>query len=337
MRTAKLTAPEKIELFDEPMIRDPKAGEALVKVKAVGICGTDLHIFKGERSDVALPRVMGHELSGIVEKVGEGVTNIKEGDCVVFDPVVACGTCKVCRKGHENVCADVKCFGVQMDGGFQDYIVVAAKKLYPYPDRIPFEEAALAEPFSVAANILTRVAATAEDRIVVIGAGTIGQAILQAAKGMGASVLIADVEDQKLAIAKSFGADVTVNSKAQDLAEQVEAFAPGGADVLIDAVGIAPLTEQTIDLAAPTARIAVIGFDGKTMQLPPVKVTKKELTLVGSRMNNGMFPKVVEWLKEGCLQTAGMVTKVYPVEEIQQAFTDTLADAASTVKTVITF
>ena len=337
MRAAKLTAPETIEIFDEPMVRDPKAGEARVKVKAVGICGTDLHIFKGERSDVALPRVMGHELSGIVDQVGEGVTNIKAGDCVVFDPVVSCGVCPVCKSGHANVCADVKCFGVQMDGGFQDYIVVDAEKLYPYPDTIPFEEAALAEPFSVAANILTRTAAAKEDRIVILGAGTIGQAILQAAKGIGASVLISDVEDQKLAIAKRFGADVTVNSKHQDLTAQVAAFAPGGADVLIDAVGIAPLTEQTIGLAAPTARIAVIGFDGRPMQVPPVVITKKELTLVGSRMNNGMFPKVVEWLKEGCLQTAGMVTKIYPAEEIQQAFADTLADAASTVKTVIRF
>ena len=97
MRAAKLTAPETIELFDEPMIREPEAGEARVRVKAVGICGTDLHIFKGERSDVALPRVMGHELSGIVESVGSGVTHIKEGDHVVFDPVVSCGICKVCR------------------------------------------------------------------------------------------------------------------------------------------------------------------------------------------------------------------------------------------------
>ena len=337
MRAAKLTAPETIELFDEPMIREPEAGEARVRVKAVGICGTDLHIFKGERSDVALPRVMGHELSGIVESVGSGVTHIKEGDHVVFGPVVSCGICKVCRSGHANVCADVKCFGVQMDGGFQDYIVVEAAKLYRIPEEIPFEEAALAEPFSVAANILTRTAATKEDRIVILGAGTIGLAILQAAKGMGASVLISDVEDTKLAIAKKFGADVTVNSKTEDLAGKAEEFAPGGADVLIDSVGIAPLTEQTVNLAAPTARVAVIGFDGKPMQLQPVVITKKELTLVGSRMNNGMFPKVVEWLESGCLDTAGMVTKSYPAEEIQQAFTDTLSDAASTVKTVIRF
>ena len=337
MRVAKLTAPKQIEIFDEPFNAAPGPEQAVVRVKAVGICGTDLHIFRGERADVALPRVMGHELSGIVEQVGDKVTHLKPGDCVVFDPVVSCGTCKICQRGHENVCADVKCFGVQMDGGFQDRIVVDAKKLYQYPENIPFIEAALAEPFSVAANILSRTQATAEDNIVILGAGTIGLAILQAAKGIGARVMISDIEDKKLEIAKAFGADCVVNSKLLNLAEAVDTFSPGGADVLIDAVGVAPLTEQTIDLAAPTARIAVIGFDGNAMKIPPVKITKKELTLVGSRMNCNQFPKIVEWLEKGCLNTAGMVSRVYPVEKIQQAFEDTLANSDSVVKTIIEF
>ena len=337
MRRAKLVGKQTIEICEEDFQEALKADEVVIQVKAVGICGTDIHIFNGERKDVEYPRVMGHELSGIVVEAGADVLNVKAGDHVILDPVMACGTCRTCERGHENVCGSVKCFGVQMDGGFQDYIVVEAAKLYRIPEEIPFEEAALAEPFSVAATILTRTAAAKEDRLVILGAGTIGLAILQAAKGMGASVLISDVEDTKLAIAKKFGADVTVNSKTEDLAGKAEEFAPGGADVLIDAVGIAPLTEQTVNLAAPTARVAVIGFDGKPMQLQPVVITKKELTLVGSRMNNGMFPKVVEWLESGCLDTAGMVTKSYPAEEIQQAFTDTLSDAASTVKTVIRF
>ena len=115
------------------------------------------------------------------------------------------------------------------------------------------------------------------------------------------------------------------------------AFAEGGADILIDAVGIAPLTEQTIDLAAPGARIAVIGFDEHAMQIPPVKLTKKELTLVGSRMNNGMFPKVIEWMENNCLDLSGMVSGIYPVEDIQRAFSETLESSDSNVKTIITF
>lgn len=335
MKAAKLTSPNQIEIFDEPFRQTPGPEQVVVQVKAVGICGTDLHIFRGERNDVALPRVMGHELSGIVIQPGEKVSHLKKGDYVVFDPVVSCGTCKTCRSGHENVCADVKCFGVQMDGGFQEYIVVDAKNLYKFSKNISFQEAALAEPFSVAANILSRTQAEEKDNIVIIGAGTIGLAILQAAKALGAKVLVSDIEDKKLEIAKKFGADLVVNSKTKNLAAEVDSFSPGGADIVIDAVGIAPLTEQSIDLAAPTARIAVIGFDGAAMKIPPVKITKKELTLVGSRMNCHQFSKVVEWLENGSLNPSGMISRVYPLEKIQQAFEDTLANGDNIVKTII--
>ena len=154
MRAAKLISPGKIRVVDEIPVPAPRQGEAVVKVKAVGICGTDLHIFKEGRADVELPRVMGHELSGVVTALGEGTDNLAVGDRVVLDPVMACGSCRICRAGHGNVCADVKCFGVQMDGGFQDEIVVPSANLYRYPESYSFVQAALAEPFSVAANIL---------------------------------------------------------------------------------------------------------------------------------------------------------------------------------------
>ena len=280
---------------------------------------------------------MGHELSGIVSAVGAEVTRVTPGDHVVFDPVVSCGVCKTCRSGHQNVCADVKCFGVQMDGGFQDYIVTEEEKLYKISDSIPFEDAALAEPFSIAANILDRCQAQAGETMIIIGSGTIGLAVLQAAKGMGLKVLVSDVEDKKLAYAKKFGADFTVNSKTQNLGEEIEKAFPGGADIILDAVGIAPLTSQAIDFAAPLGRIVVIGFDAKAAQIPPVKITKRELTLVGSRMNCGKFPTVVSWMEAGKLHMDWMVSRKYPVEEIQKAFEETLADSSDTIKTIITF
>lgn len=337
MRVSKLVAPNQIEVFEEPFNQVPESHQVVVRVKAVGICGTDLHVFRGERADVALPRVMGHELSGVVEQVGADVVRLKPGDHVVFDPVVSCGTCKTCLSGHQNVCGDVRCFGVQMDGGFQDYITVDENRLYQYPTGISFEQAALAEPFSIAANILSRSHACAEDSIVIIGAGTIGLAILQAAKGLGCRVLVSDVQEKKLDFAQKFGADRIVNSKSQNLYEQVEIFSPGGADIIIDAVGIAPLTELAIDLAAPEARVVVIGFDGTPAKIPPVKITKKELTLIGSRMNCNQFPKVIEWMEKGSIHTDLMVSRTYPVEQIQQAFEDTLKNGDSIIKTIITF
>lgn len=126
MKSAKLIEAGKIVLCEEEKPEIQAATDVLVEVKAVGICGTDLHVFRGERKDVEFPRVMGHELSGIVRETGSGVSRVKAGDRVVLDPVFACGTCKTCQKGHPNVCADVKCYGVQMDGGFQEYIVTGA-------------------------------------------------------------------------------------------------------------------------------------------------------------------------------------------------------------------
>ena len=337
MKSAKLTSIKNIEIVEESVPQIKSAKDVLVEVKAVGICGTDLHIFAHGRADVSFPRVMGHELSGLVKEVGSDVTSVKVGDRVVLDPVFACDNCRICNSGHQNVCGDVKCYGVQMDGGYQDYIVVEDKHLYAFDPKISFEQAALAEPFSIGANIMMKTATTADDTVVVIGSGTIGLCIVAVAKGIGAKVLVADVVDTKLEKAKTIGADVVVNSTNENLAEAVEKFSPGGATVVVDAVGVSALTQQSIDLACPTARVAFIGFDSKPVEIAPIVVTKKELTIVGSRMNCHQFPKVMKWLDEGKINADLMISRVYPVTEIQKAFEETLANGKDIVKTLIAF
>jgi len=336
MRAAKLTAPGRIEVQEVPFIPNPGKGEVVVQVKAVGICGTDLHIFQGHRADVVLPRIMGHELSGFVTHTGEGVTEFAPGDRVILDPVFACWDCPACKAGHTNVCAKVACFGVQMEGGFQDYITVPAHRLFQFPATVSMEQAALAEPFSIAANITARIGMHATERAVVIGAGTIGLVLVQTLVGAGVDVLISDVVDSKLEVAKSFGAKHIVNSKKENLAAAVDAFSPGGAEIVIDAVGITPLTQQSLEYAAPAARVTIIGFDDKPLSIPPVQVTKKELMLIGSRMNNGRFPTVVGWLEAGSIDPQPMITGVYPLERIQEAFDYILAHAEQCIKTLIT-
>lgn len=336
MKAAKLISPGKIQVVEELPVRTPRKGEAVVQVKAVGICGTDLHIFKEGRADVELPRVMGHELSGVVTALGDGVGHISAGDRVVLDPVMSCGVCRTCRAGHGNVCADVKCFGVQMDGGFQENIVVPAASLYRFPDRYSFVQAALAEPFSVAANILNRVSVKNHDFVVIMGAGTIGLSLVQGAKAAGAKVLISDIEEIKLKKAREIGADYTIHSQKENLKDAVKKYTETGADVVIDAVGTVRLTEQSLELAAPCGRIAVISFDARPAQIPAAAITKKELSLVGSRMNAHRFPDVIRWMEEGALNLDAMVSRIYPAEEIQKAFEETLADSG-TIKTIITF
>ncbi len=337
MRAAKLDNIGHISVEEVPFDKTPEAGQAVIQIKAVGICGTDLHIFEQGRSDVQLPRIMGHELSGVVTAVGKMVSNIKPGDRVVMDPVISCGTCRTCKSGHTNVCEQVQCLGVQTDGGFCDYLLAEADKLYVFPDHISFEQAAMAEPFSVAVNIILRTQIQPKDRVVVIGAGTIGLCLIQALKGLNIQVLAADIEEQKLKIARSFGADKVVNTGKADLKEAVESFYPGGADVVIDAVGASSLTRLAVQLAAPCGRIGVIAFDDKSMELPPVEITKKELTLVGSRMNRNCFPKVLEWMTEEIIHPEKMITAIYPVEKIQEAFENLERKTGKDIKTIIRF
>ena len=337
MRIATLTELGKIELSEGEIPELQTSTDVQVKIKAVGVCGTDLHMFREARADVQLPRIMGHELSGVVTKTGKDVKRLKAGDRVVLDPVFACGTCPTCLKGYPNVCSHVCCYGVQMDGGFKDYIVVDEKHLYTFSNTIPYEEAALAEPFSIASNILDRAKATDKDKILIVGAGTIGLSVLQVARGIGAEVMVADIVTEKLEKARSMGAAHVVNTKEQSLSDEVRKAYGDGADVVVDAVGVTPLFQSAVDQAAPRGRIVCIGFDGRPAEIPPVRITKSELTIVGSRMNCRRFPIVMDWLEKGKIDAKPMISRVYPVEEIQKAFEETIADSTGSVKTIITF
>lgn len=337
MKRAVMTAPRTLAVEEAPIPELVKENDVLVKICYVGICGTDIHIFRGERDDVKLPRVMGHELSGIVEETGKSVIGLKKGDHVILDPVIACDHCNTCKSGHPNVCPDVKCYGVQMDGAFQDYIVVEDRRLYKIPEEYPMDAAALAEPFSIAANILKKARARGGESMVIIGAGTIGLAVLQAAKGMGLKVLISDVAERKLEYAREFGADFVVNSTTEDLSKAVKKAFPDGADITLDAVGIHSLTSRSVEFAAAEGRIIVIGFDGASLHLPEVVITKKELSLIGSRMNCGRFPDVIKWMEDGAVEMGRMITAKYNAEDIQQAFEDILRNGKENIKTLISF
>ncbi len=334
MKAAKLIKPGVIVISEEEMPKIRSSRDVLVKVCAVGICGTDIHIFEKGRDDVVLPRIPGHELAGEVIATGSNVKRIRPGDHVVFDPVFSCGICKTCKRGLSNVCRDVKCYGVQMDGGFREYIVVEEEHLYAFSPEIPWKQAALAEPFSIGANIVARAGVSPEDHVVIIGSGTIGICAAQAAKWAGAKVLISDVEDSKLFAAMKAGVDAAVNSRKKSLEEAVERFSPDGADVVIDAVGTAALVECAVRLTAPGARVVVIGFDSEPARIPPVAATKKELTIIGSRMNCHRFPAVVGWLEAGRIRDDIMITAEYEFKDIQRAFEEA-AKNRNNIKTMI--
>ncbi len=337
MRSAKLTAPRRIEIVEEP-VPVPSEGEVLIRIRAAGICGSDLHIYQGERPDVALPRVMGHELVGEVRATGPGADRFREGDRVAVDPVVSCGSCPSCRRGLFNLCGTVRCLGVQVEGGFQDCFVAPEEKVHALPEGLPWERLALVEPYSIAAEVLARSEVRPGDRVLVIGSGTIGLCILQGMRIAGAEVLVTDLVESRLEAARRLGAARAVNGRTEDLAAALREFTDGfGVDVVVEAVGHPRLLEESLTHAAPGGRIVVLGFHGEPARIPEVSLVRKELKIAGSRMSCGRFPQVIDWFREGRVDPEALISAVYPFDRIGDAFRDILAAPERFLKVVLTF
>jgi L-gulonate 5-dehydrogenase len=334
MRSAKLTEPKKITVYNgEP---EPKAGagEVLVRVKAVGICGTDIHVWHGERPDVALPRVMGHEFSGVVE-ADSG--KFKKGEKVVVDPVVSCGTCVSCKRGYPNLCSTVKCLGVQVDGAFCDLVAVPEEKVYRFPDSLSFVQASMIEPYSIASEVMFRGGPVEGEKALVFGAGPIGLGITEGLRLKGLSVMVTDFVDSRLAKAKELGADAAVNGRTGDLAQAVKSFTGDfGLDFTVDAVGSPRIMESAIDMAAPGGRIVVLGFNPEPARVPELFLVRKELKVMATRMNCNRFPEVLGWFSEKKVHPDAVLSAVYPLEDIQKAFEHIASDPENTLKIVIT-
>ncbi|WP_207477643.1 Zn-dependent oxidoreductase [Arenibaculum pallidiluteum] len=316
----------------------PRAGEVLVKVARAGICGSDLHIFHGSNPFARYPRIIGHEFAGVVEQVGSGVEGISPGDHVVVDPVVACGHCYACRVGRPNVCANLEVFGVHRDGGFRTRVPVPAGNVVKVAPDLPLPIAALAEPFSIAANVLLRTGIDSGDTVLIYGAGTVGLTVLQVARMHGARCIVTDLDDSRLERARAFGADVVVNPRRQPVPDAVRDENDGlGPTIVIDGAGVPALLEEACRVASPAGRIGVLGFSPAPCNISQQEIVKKELTLVGSRLNRALLPQVIQWLETGRLSPAAMITQTFPIEAAPDAFALIEKDPGSTVKVQLAF
>ncbi|MGQ9369173.1 Zn-dependent oxidoreductase [Azospirillum sp. ST 5-10] len=313
-------------------------GEVLVRVQRAGICGSDMHILHGSNPFAVYPRIIGHEFAGVVEAVGDGVDGLAPGDHVVVDPVVSCGRCYACRVGRSNVCASLEVFGVHRDGGFRDRVAVPAANAVKVSRDLPIAIAALAEPFSIAANVLSRTGIDAGDTVLVYGAGTVGLTVLQVAKLHGARCIVADLDEARLERARAFGADVALNPAATPVPEAVRGENDGlGPSVVIDGAGVPALLEEACRVASPAGRIGLLGFSPSPCPVIQQEIVKKELTLVGSRLNRRLLPQVVAWLEAGKLTPAAMITQTFPAVRAAEAFSLIENDPSSTIKVQLTF
>ncbi|MFJ7509040.1 zinc-binding alcohol dehydrogenase family protein [Peribacillus simplex] len=308
-----------IQEVEKPRISN--STDVLVKVKRVGICGSDMHIYHGTNPLATLPRVVGHEVAGEVVEIGQGVTGIKVGDHVVVEPISYCGECYACRKGRQNVCEKLSVFGVHEDGGMREWFVLPEKQLHVVDSALAWEEIVLAEPYTIGTQAVWRGEVEEGETVLIQGAGPIGICILKMAKLQGASVMITDLSDERLEFAKESGADIIVHAGKEDVQKRVEEWTNGeGANVVIDAVCLPMTFELSFDVVSTAGRIVVLGFDERPSSVSQLPITKKEISVKGSRLQTDQFPKVVKLLNEGKLRHEGLVTHTFSLDDIQEAF-----------------
>ena len=303
----------------------PGPHEVFVRNMAAGICGTDVHIYFGEKgaTDVNPPVVLGHEYSGIVEAVGDGVTAVKVGDCVTIDPNIYCGKCYHCRKGNKQFCDHMTAVGVNMDGGFAHYSMVPEAQVFKMNPAVGFEAMAMAEPLACCVHGIEQVDIRSGDYVAVVGGGAIGLLMVQLAKLRGAStVILSEPVAARREVGLQVGADYAIDPLASDPLEQVRNLTGRqGVDVVIECVGKVFATQQSFDLADRGGRILLFSVpspDAK-FDMPLIDVFKKELKIYGSFVNPDSHQQAVDLINAGRIQTAPLITHRYPIEQLEEA------------------
>lgn len=338
MKAIRINSPGNLEICEVPVPKISNSEDVLIKVKAAGICGSDMHIYHGTNPLATYPRVVGHEFVGEVVEIGEGVTKFQVGDHVIVDPVVRCEECYPCSIGRPNVCQSLRVRGVHVDGGFQEYYVAPQKNVHLIPENLNWEEATLIEPFSISAQVISRGQITGKDTVFVMGAGPIGLCILQAVKRIGAKCIISDLVESRLELAKKFGADITINPLKENVEEVIMEETNGfGVPVIVDAVCIPQSFEQTVRLASSAGRIVILGFAEKPSQIPQLEITKKELDIRGSRLQANKFPEVIEWFRNGEVDPKPLITNVYNFMDVKKAIEQVENNPIETYKVILKF
>lgn len=339
MKEAVITGPKQYEIREVPVPK-PGDGEVLIQMKAAGVCGSDVHQFLGENPNAVFPRVPGHENAGVIVAVGKDVKNIKVGDHVVVDLVVACGECPQCKKGRRNVCRTVKARGSAIDGGWREYFAVPEHEVYLLPQDMPFKDAALIEPFAIGGHCTTRAGIQGGESVLVLGSGTIGAVILQTLKLKGCRVICADINDASLARAKEYGADAIVNTKTENLKDAVQKFTDGaGVDVIFDSACYPGSLTAVLEMGIPAngATIVPMGFCTAQEGITQAMINTRELSIIGTRMSCNQFQPTIERFAKHEYQLDGMVSHYIPFSQVGQVFENIIHPPKDMKKMVIVF
>ncbi len=335
---AVLQAPRRLELLTRPT-PVARRGEAVVRIAATAVCHTDLEIYTGRHPGVRLPVVMGHEATGVVEAVGDGVARVQPGQAVLLNPIIACGACDSCARGHGNLCRNAGLFGREMDGSLAEHVVLPESYLYPLPAHVPLAAATVIETLATVRHAQDRARIAPDESVVVLGQGVAGLLHTQLAKLAGACPVVAVSRSPwKLELARRRHADRVVNSAHEDAVAAVrEATAGRGADVVVDAAGDPALIAPAIEMLAPGGRLLVYGISHRPVpDFTTFALYFKELTLYGSRaLTPGDFAPAIELVASGAVDVDGFITASYPLERVAAAFEEYERSADSVLRLVI--
>ena len=341
MKALLLTEVKKLQVVEMP---DPTCGpsDLLVRVKACGICGSDIHGFDGSSGRRIPPLVMGHEAAGIVQAVGQDVRGFRVGDRVTFDSTVSCGSCHYCRKGSINLCENRQVLGVSCNefrrqGAFAELVTVPQNIAYPIPDSLPFEHAAMIEAVSIAVHATNRTPRSIGGSVVVVGAGMIGLLCIQTLKIAGFSKIIAvDLEDEKLQLAKTLGATHTVNARTEDPVNAVLNWTNRrGADAAMEVVGANKPVSTCFQVVRRGGSVTLVGNLTPSVELPLQTVVTRELSIYGSCASNGEIPQCIELLASGAIQVAPLITATTDLENTPNWFDRLYAGEKGAMKVIV--
>ncbi|MDU0355107.1 zinc-binding alcohol dehydrogenase family protein [Paraglaciecola aquimarina] len=313
----------------------PKAGEVLVKIKSIGVCGTDIHAYGGNQPFFEYPRVLGHELSGVVEEVGSGVA-IEKGKAVYVIPYISCGNCVACRNDKGNCCTNIEVLGVHRDGGMCEYISIPEKYVVQ-TDGLSFNDLAVVECFSIGAHAVRRADIKADDTVLVMGSGPIGIGAIQFSKMSGAKVLVSDVAKEKLDFCRdNYAVDGLVDALG-DVTQQLSELTNGDfPTVIIDCTGNVKAMESAVTNLAHGGKIVYVSVVKANITFSDPEFHKRETTLLGSRnATREDFENVVNGLKNGTLKSEGFITHSSKFSSMVESFKNWTQPGSGVIKAVI--
>ena len=323
MRQVVLTAPKQFEVREVP-VPEITETQVLIRVRAVGICGSDIHAYYGEHPFITCPVVLGHEATGEVVKTGKKVENIQPGDRVIYRPQKICGECSLCREGRYNVCKKLEVWGCQDTGASSEYYAVEKELVYKIPDHTGYGEGTIIEPLAVGVHAVKRgVSGVKGKKVWVIGAGTIGNVVAQSAKGLGAAaVMVTDVSDYKLEMAKKSGIDYPVNIKNEDAAQVMrEKFGEDGADVVYECSANEKALNQALDIVRKGINIVIVGVYGNRAAVNLANVQDREYSLVGTLMyTEEDYLEAIGLVRVGKVDLKALISKEFPLEQTAEAY-----------------